>query len=59
MRGASAEGIVTFPAQATADGLTLRMSLRGPGGGTRTFDFELKDLIHPVPVVTGSPSPTP
>ncbi len=57
--GASAEGIVTFPAQATADGLTLRMSLRGPGGGTRTFDFELKDLIHPVPVVTGSPSPTP
>ncbi len=56
--GGSAEGIVTFPAQADADGLTLRMSLRGRGGA-ETFDFALTDLIHPVPVVTGSPSPTP
>ena len=32
--GAAAEGIVTFPAQASADGLTLRMTLRGSGGAT-------------------------
>jgi hypothetical protein len=56
--GDPAEGIVTFPAQATADGLTLRMSFQVPGGA-RTIDLKLKGLIHPVPVVTGSPSPTP
>jgi hypothetical protein len=56
--GRSVEGIVTFRAQATAEGLTLRMTLRGPGG-PRTFHFKLGDLIHPVPVVTGSPSPSP
>lgn len=55
--GASVEGIVTFPPQASADGLTLRMTLRGPTGA-QTFDFALGDLIHPVPV-TGSPSPSP
>jgi hypothetical protein len=56
--GPRVEGIVTFPAQATADGLTLRMTLRGPDGAT-TFDFKLQGLIHPIPVVTGSPSPSP
>jgi hypothetical protein len=56
--GPAVEGIVTFPAQASADGLTLRIAMRRPGGAT-TFDFELQGLIHPIPVVTGSPSPTP
>ena len=56
--GAAAEGIVTFPAQASADGLTLRMTLRGPGGAT-VFEFALGGLIHPVPLATGSPSPSP
>jgi hypothetical protein len=56
--GPVAEGIVTFPAQATADGLTLRIAMRSPGVVT-TFDFKLRGLIHPIPVVTGSPSPTP
>jgi hypothetical protein len=56
--GRAVEGIVTFPPQATADGLTLRVTLRRPGGAT-TLDFELEGLIHPVPVATASPSPTP
>jgi hypothetical protein len=56
--GRAVEGIVTFPPQATADGLTLRVTMRGPGGA-RTFDFELEGLIHPVAVVTASPSPSP
>ena len=56
--GATAEGIVTFPAQASAGGLTLRMTLRGPGGPT-VFDFALGGLIHPIPVAIGSPSPSP
>ena len=56
--GAAAEGIVTFPAQASADGLTLRMTLRGPGGAT-VFEFALGGLIHPIPLATGSPSPSP
>lgn len=56
--GPAVEGIVTFPAQSTADGLRLRMTLRGPGGAT-TIDFRLRGLIHPIPVITGSPSPSP
>jgi hypothetical protein len=56
--GPYAEGIVTFPAQATADGLTLRMTLRG-SDGVRAFVFKLGGLIHPVAIVTGSPSPSP
>jgi hypothetical protein len=56
--GPAVEGIVTFPAQATADGLTLRMTLRAPNGVT-TFDFKLRGLIHPVAIVSGSPSPSP
>ena len=56
--GRAVEGIVTFPAQTTADGLTLRLTLRGPGG-VATFDFKLRGLIHPLPIVTGSPSPSP
>jgi hypothetical protein len=55
--GGAVEGIVTFPAQATADGLTLRITTRGPAGAT-PFDFRLGGLIHPIPV-TVSPSPTP
>ncbi len=55
---ATAEGIVTFPAQASAGGLTLRMTLRGPGGPT-VFDLALEGLIHPIPVAIGSPSPSP
>ena len=54
----TAEGIVTFPAQASAEGLTLRMTLRGPGGAA-VFEFALRGLIHPVPLTTGSPSPSP
>ncbi len=56
--GEAADGIVTFPAQASADGLTLRMTLRGPEGAT-VFEFALGGLIHPVPLTTGSPSPSP
>ncbi len=56
--GPGVEGIVTFPAQATADGLTLRMTLRGRGGAT-SFNFNLGGMIHPIPLVTGSPSPSP
>jgi len=56
--GRAVEGIVTFPAQASADGLTLRITLRGAGGAA-TFGFTLRDLIHPVPLATGSPSPVP
>ena len=56
--GHAAEGIVTFPAQTTADGITLRVTLRRPRGAA-TFDFLLGGLIHPLPVVTGSPSPIP
>lgn len=35
--GRVVEGIVTFPAQGSADGLTLRITTRGPAGGT-AFD---------------------
>ncbi len=56
--GGTAEGIVTLPAQASADGLTLRMTLRGSGGAA-VFEFALGGLIHPVPLATGSPSPSP
>jgi hypothetical protein len=56
--GATTEGIITFPAQASADGLTLRLTLRGPGGPA-LFEFPLGGLIHPVPLATGSPSPSP
>lgn len=52
------EGIVTFPPQATADGLTVRMTFRGPGGDT-VLAIPLRGLIHPIPPVSGSPSPTP
>ena len=52
------EGIVTFPAQADAVGLTVRMVFRGPGGVT-TLEIPLQDLIHPLGIVSGSPSPTP
>ena len=56
--GPAVEGIVTFPAQASAEGLTLRLTLRGPRGST-VLDFKLRGLIHPIPTVTGSPSPSP
>jgi hypothetical protein len=52
------EGIVTFPAQAAADGLSLRMTFRGPGGVTAP-QIRLQDLIHPLGIVSGSPSPSP
>lgn len=52
------EGIVTFPAQATADGLTVRMTFRGPGGPT-ALEVPLQGLIHPIGIVSGSPSPIP
>ena len=52
------EGIVTFPAQASADGLTVRMTFRGPGGAT-ALEIPLQDLIHPLGIVSGSPSPSP
>jgi hypothetical protein len=56
--GDDVEGIVTFPAQATADGLTLRMTLRGPGGPA-TVAFVLQGLIDPIPSATASPTPSP
>ena len=52
------EGIVTFPAQATADGLTVRMTFRGPGGPS-VLEVPLQGLIHPLGIVSGSPSPIP
>jgi len=52
------EGIVTFPAQAASDGLTVRMTFRGPGGVT-ALEIPLQDLIHPLGIVSGSPSPSP
>jgi hypothetical protein len=52
------EGIVTFPAQAAADGLTVRMTFRGPGGVT-SLEIPLQGLIHPLGIVSGSPSPSP
>ena len=52
------EGIVTFPAQAAADGPTVRMTFRGPGGVT-ALEIPLQDLIHPLGIVSGSPSPSP
>ncbi len=39
--GDDVEGIVTFPAQAGADGLILRMTFRGPGGPA-TIGFVLR-----------------
>jgi hypothetical protein len=56
--GAAVEGIVTFPGQAAAAGLTLRITLRGAAGAAM-FDFKLRGLIHPIGVVSGSPSPSP
>jgi hypothetical protein len=54
--GQAVEGIVTFPAQAAADGLTVRVTFRGPGGVT-ALEIPLQDLIHPLGIVSGSPSP--
>jgi hypothetical protein len=56
--GAAAEGIVTFPGQASADGMTLRVTIRGSRGAS-LFHFALGGLIHPIPLTTGSPSPSP
>jgi hypothetical protein len=56
--GREVEGIVTFPAQAAANGLTVRMTFRGPGGVTAS-EVPLQDLIHPLGLVSGSPSPSP
>ncbi len=50
------EGIVTFPIQSNADGLTLRLRLHGLGGDD-VFEFALSGIIHPIPVTTASPSP--
>ena len=49
---------MTFPAQAAADGLTVRMTFRGPGGVT-ALEIPLQGLIHPLGIVSGSPSPSP
>jgi hypothetical protein len=56
--GRDVEGIVTFPAQTSADGLTMRLTFRRPGGVTR-LEIPLQDLIHPIAMVSGSPSPSP
>jgi hypothetical protein len=56
--GREVEGIVTLPAQATADGLTVRMTFRGPDGPT-AVEVPLQGLIHPLGLVSGSPSPSP
>ena len=56
--GSPVEGIVTFPAQASADGLTLRLVLRVPGAGVTALDIPLKGLIDPVPISTSSPTPS-
>ena len=56
--GRAVEGIVTFPAQAAADGLTVRMTFRGPSGPT-ALEVPLQGLIHPLGIVSGSPSPIP
>lgn len=56
--GHAVEGIVTFPAQAAADGLAVRMTFRGAGGDA-VVEIPLEGLIHPIPIVSGSPSPTP
>ena len=52
------EGVVTFPAQVAADGLTVRMTFRG-ARGVIALDIPLQDLIHPLGIVSGSPSPSP
>jgi hypothetical protein len=56
--GRAVEGIVTFPAQAAADGLTVRMRFRGAGGDV-VVEIPLGGLIHPIPIVSGSPTPAP
>jgi hypothetical protein len=51
------EGIVTFPIQPNADGLTLRLRLHGLSGD-QVFEFVLSGIIHPIPVMASSPSPS-
>ena len=55
--GRTVEGIVTFPIQPNADGLTLRLHVHAPGG-VEVFEFVLSGLIHPIPVIPSSPSPS-
>ena len=53
----TAEGIATFPPQPGAGGLTLSLTLATPRGRV-TMSFPLGNLIHPIPLATGSPSPS-
>ncbi|MGZ4153735.1 MAG: hypothetical protein ACXVQ0_04575 [Actinomycetota bacterium] len=55
--GKAVEGMVTFPTQPNAAGLTLHIVLRGSAGPIR-FSFALGSLIHP-PLFTGSATPPP
>ena len=55
--GSPAEGIVTFPLQPNADGLTLRLHAHG-SSGDEVFEFVLSGIIHPIPVAAASPSPS-
>ncbi|MGH2597192.1 MAG: hypothetical protein ACRDH7_14700 [Actinomycetota bacterium] len=55
--GSPVEGIVTFPIQPNAEGLTLRLRLHGLNG-VEAFEFVLSGIIHPIPVTTASPSPS-
>jgi len=50
------EGMVTFPAQPSAKGLTLHVVVRGPAGPIG-FSFPLGSLIHPLPIA-GSATPS-
>ena len=54
--GGPVEGIVTFPIQANADGLTLRLRLHGLSDD-EVFEFVLSGIIHPIAATTSSPSP--
>jgi hypothetical protein len=54
--GERIEGMVSFPAQPSAAGLTLYIVARGPAGPIG-FSFPLGSLIHPLPI-TGSASPS-
>lgn len=54
--GSPVEGIVTFSPQASAEGLSLRLVLRSPGGGPITLEIPLTGAIDPVPISTSSPS---
>jgi hypothetical protein len=55
--GRLVEGIVTFPSQPNAGGLTLRLRLQ-ERSGDEVFVFALSGIIHPVPVTSSSPSPS-